>query len=120
MDGGLEDEDVIDPGDGRDGSPVGAYSGVWILVSEGATGVLPTRPVGPFVQGRMCATFVGVQPAGVQVAQQDGLVIWLPLVFVRFAHDEVLDECERVVLFHVRRVAEWAVLLEVLDNVGME
>ena len=47
----------------------------------------------------MCASFVSVQPAGVQVAQQDALVIWLPLVFVRFAHDEVLDECERVVLF---------------------
>jgi hypothetical protein len=68
----------------------------------------------------MCASFVSVQPAGVQVAQQDALVIWLPLVFVRFAHDEVLDECERVVLFHVRRVSEWVVLLEVLDNVGME
>ena len=33
---GLEDKDVIDPGDGRDGSPVGAYSGVWVLVSGGA------------------------------------------------------------------------------------
>ena len=68
----------------------------------------------------MCATFVSVQPAGVQVAQQDGLVIWLSLVFVRFVHDEVLDECERMVLFHVRRVSEWVVLLEVLNNVGME
>ena len=47
-------------------------------------------------------------------------MVGLPLVFVRFAHDEVLDECERMVLFHVRRVSEWVVLLEVLDNVGME
>ena len=47
-------------------------------------------------------------------------MIWLPLVFVRFAHDEVLDECERMVLFHVRRVLELVALLKVLDNVGME
>ena len=47
-------------------------------------------------------------------------MVWLPLVFVRFAHDEVLDEYERMMLFHVRRVSERVVLLEVLDNVGME
>ena len=46
---GLKDKDVVDPGDRRDGGPVGADSGVWVLVSAGATGVLPTRPVGPSV-----------------------------------------------------------------------
>ena len=46
---GLEDQDVVDPGDGRDGGPVGAYSGIWVLVREGAAGVLPTCPICPFV-----------------------------------------------------------------------
>ena len=46
---GLEDQDVVDPGDGRDGGPVGAYPGVWVLVSESAAGVLPACPIGPSV-----------------------------------------------------------------------
>ena len=39
---------------------------------------------------------------GVQVAQQNGLMIWLPLVFVRFAHDEILNEGEWMMLCHIR------------------
>jgi hypothetical protein len=46
---GLVDQDVVDPGDGRDGDPVGAYPGIWVLVSKGAAGVLPTCPIGPSV-----------------------------------------------------------------------
>ena len=42
----MEDKDVVDPGDRRDGGPVGADVGVWVLFCKGATGVLPTRPVG--------------------------------------------------------------------------
>ena len=45
----LEDKDVVDPGDRRDGGPVGADFGVWVLICQGTTGVLPTRPVGPSV-----------------------------------------------------------------------
>ena len=60
----MEDKDVIDPGDWRDGSPVGAYSGVWILVSEGAAGVLPTRPVGPS-QPAFLAPFIADLRVGV-------------------------------------------------------
>jgi hypothetical protein len=46
---GLEDKDVVNPGDGRDGGPVVTDSGVWVLVSKNAAGVLPARPIGPFV-----------------------------------------------------------------------
>ena len=46
-------------------------------------------------------------------------MVWLTLVFVRFAHDELLDEGEGMMLVHVRRVSEWVVLLEILDDVGM-
>ena len=59
---------MIDPGDRRDGGPVGAVFGIGVLVCKGATGILPTRPVGPSVQSRVRATFVRVQPAGVEVA----------------------------------------------------
>ena len=47
-------------------------------------------------------------------------MVWLSLVFVRFAHDEILNKGEGVMLVHIRRVSEWIVLLEVLDNVGMQ
>jgi hypothetical protein len=40
---------VIDPEDGRNRGSVGADFGVWVLVSENAAGVLPTRPIGPSV-----------------------------------------------------------------------
>ena len=58
---------MIDPGDRRDGGPVGADFGVWVLVCKGATGILPTCSIGPSVQSRVRATFVRVQPAGVEV-----------------------------------------------------
>ena len=45
----LEDQDVVDPVDGRDGGLVGAYFGVWILVREGAAGVLPACSIGSYV-----------------------------------------------------------------------
>ena len=66
---GLEDQDVVDPGNGRDGGPVGAYPGVWILVREGAAGVLPACSIGPSVQGRMRSSFIRIDPAGVQVTE---------------------------------------------------
>ena len=47
-------------------------------------------------------------------------MVWLSLVFVRFVHDEILNKGEGVMLVRVRRVLEWIVLLEVLDNVGMQ
>ena len=47
-------------------------------------------------------------------------MVWLPLVFVRFAHDEILNKGEWMMLVHIRRVSEWVVLLGVLDNAGME
>ena len=47
-------------------------------------------------------------------------MVWLTLVFVRFAHDEILDEGEGMMLVHVRGVSEWVVLLEILDDVGMQ
>jgi hypothetical protein len=42
------------------------------------------------------------------------------LMFVRFAHDDILNEGKGVMLVHVRRVSEWVVLLEILDDVGMQ
>ena len=47
-------------------------------------------------------------------------MVWLTLMFVRIAHDEFLDEGEGMMLVHGRGIAEWVVLLEVLDNVGMQ
>jgi hypothetical protein len=42
---GLEDQDVVNPGDGRDGGPVGAYPGVWILVHLCKAGCVPPLSV---------------------------------------------------------------------------
>ena len=47
-------------------------------------------------------------------------MVWLTLMFVRIAHDEFLDEGEGMMLVHVWGIAEWVVLFEVLDNVGMQ
>ena len=44
----------------------------------------------------------------------------MTLVFVRFAHDELLDKGEGMVLVQVWGVSEWVVLLKVLDDVGMQ
>ena len=68
----------------------------------------------------MCASFVGVDPAGVQVTQEESLVIWLALVLVSFPHDQVLYVGQWVVLIQVRGVLERVVLLEELDDVCMQ
>ena len=65
--GALEDEDVVDPGDWRDGGPFSAYFGRLELVSDGPAGVAPAHPIGPSMKSRVRATFVGVQPAGVKI-----------------------------------------------------
>ena len=43
----------------------------------------------------------------------------MTLVFVRFAHDELLDKGEGMMWVQVWGVSEWVVLLKVLDDVGM-
>ena len=68
----------------------------------------------------MCAPFVRVDPAGVQVTQEESLVIWLALVLVSFPHDQVLYVGQWVVLIQVRGVLERVVLLEELDDVCMQ
>jgi hypothetical protein len=50
------------------------------------------------MQGMVRASFVGVEPSGVQVAEEDGLVVGLSLVFVCLPHDEVLYVGERMML----------------------
>ena len=68
----------------------------------------------------MCAPFVRVDPAGVQVAEEESLVIWLALMLVKFPHDQVLDVGQWVVLFQVGGVLGRVVLLEELDDVCMQ
>ena len=68
----------------------------------------------------MCALFVRVDPAGVQVAKEESLVIWLALVLVSFPHDQVLYVGQWVMLIQVRGVLERVVLLEELDDVCMQ
>ena len=68
----------------------------------------------------MCAPFVRVDPAGVQVAKEESLVIWLALVLVSFPHDQVLYVGQWVILSQVRGVLERVVLLEELDDVRMQ
>ena len=72
------------------------------------------------MQGGLRATFVRVQPAGVEVPHEDGLIAWGTLVLVRFTHDEVLDVGEWVMLVLLREVTERTVLMEVLYYVRME
>ena len=60
----------------------------------------------------MCAPFVRVEPAGVQVAEEEGLVMGLSLIFVCLPHDEILNVGERVMLVEVGGIPEWVVLLE--------
>ena len=48
--------------------------------------------------------FVRVDPAGVQVAEEESLVIWLALVLVSFSHDQVLD------------VGQWEILIFTPEN----
>ena len=68
----------------------------------------------------MCAPFVGVNPAGVQVAKEESLVVWLALMLVSFPHDEILYVGEWMVLIQVRGVLEGVVLLEELDDMCMQ
>ena len=68
----------------------------------------------------MCAPFVRVDPAGVQVAEEKSLVIWLALMLVSFPHDQVLDGGQWVVLVQVRGVLERVVLLKELDDMCMQ
>ena len=67
----------------------------------------------------MCASFVRVEPAGVQVAEEEGLVMGLSLVFECLPHDEILNVGERVMLVEVRGNPERVVLLEVVGHVCM-
>ena len=67
----------------------------------------------------MCASFVRVEPAGVQVTEEEGLVVGLSLMFVCLPHDEILNVGERVVLVKVGGIPEGVVLLEVVDHVTM-
>ena len=84
--GSLEGEDMIYPGNWSDGRPVGAYFGVQMVCYRSA-GVTPSHLVGPAMESRVCAAFVGFQPAGVEVSHKDCLIDWVALVFVRFLHD---------------------------------
>ena len=62
------------------------------------------------------ATFVRVQPAGVEVPHDDGLIAWDTLVLVRFTHDEVLDVGEWMMLALLREVTERIVLMKILGT----
>ena len=64
--------------------------------------------------------FVRVQPAGVEVPHEDGLIAWGTLVLVRFTHDDVLDVGEWIMLVLLREVSERTVLMEVLYYMCME
>ena len=68
----------------------------------------------------MCAPFVRVDPAGVQVTKEESLVIWLALMLVSFPHDQVLYVGQWMVLIQVRGILERVVLLEDLDNMRMQ
>ena len=72
------------------------------------------------MQSRVRSTFVGVQPAGVEVPHEDGLIAWGTLVLVRFTHDEVLDVGEWMMFVLLREVSERTVLMEVLYYMCME
>ena len=53
-------------------------------VMDCSAGVAPSHLIGPAMQGGVRATFVRVQPAGVEVSHEDGLIAWNTLVLVRF------------------------------------
>ena len=57
---------------------------------------MPSHLVAPVLQRRVGVAFIPVGPAGVEVAEKDGLVCGVPLVFVHLSHDEVLYICEWV------------------------
>ena len=70
----LEGEDVINLRDWGDGGPVGAYFGCIQLIGYCSAWVAPAHLIGPAMKSGMRATFVGVQPAGVEVTHQDSLI----------------------------------------------
>ena len=63
----LESEDVINLSDWGDGGTVGAYFGCMLVVGYGSAWVAPSHLIGPAMNSGIRATFVGVQPAGVEV-----------------------------------------------------
>ena len=110
---------MIDPGDGRDGSPVGAYSGVWVLVSEGAAGVF-SHPSGWLICVRQDACHLCPCRVSWSLGHPTGWFDGLDVVDVcAFRAYEILDKGKWMMLVHIRRVSEWIVLLEIPDNVGM-
>ena len=82
------------------------------MVGDYSAGVAPSHLIGPAMQGGVRATFVRVQPAGVDCLDT--------LVLVRFTHDEVLDVGEWMMLVLLREVAERTVLMEILNYMCME
>ena len=118
--GALEGENVVNSGDRCDRGPFGAYFGRLKMVGNGPAGVAPSHLIGPAMQCRVCATFVRVHPARVEVSQEYGLIAWDTLVLVRFAHDEVLDVGKWMVLALLREVTERVVLMEILYYMCVE
>ena len=57
------------------------------MVGDCSAGVAPSHLIGPAMQGGVRAPFVGVQPAGVEVFHEDGLIAWGTLVLARFTHN---------------------------------
>jgi hypothetical protein len=55
--------------------------------------------------------FDRVEPAGVQVTKEEGLVFGLALVLVCLHHDEILYAGKRVMLVKVRGILKWVMLL---------
>ena len=90
------------------------------MIGYGSAGVAPSHLIGPAMQGGVRATFVRVQPAGVEVPHEDGLIAWDTLVLVRFTHEEVLDVGEWMMLVLLREVSERTVLMEIFYYMCME
>ena len=59
----------------------------------------------------MCAPFVRVEPAGVQVAEEECVSVGLALVFVCLPRDEILYVGKWVMLVEVWGVPKWVLLL---------
>ena len=90
------------------------------MIGYGSAGDALSHLIGPVMQCGVRAIFVRVQPAGVEVPHEDGLIAWDTLVLVRFTHDEVLDVGEWMMLVLLREVAERTVLMEILNDMCME
>ena len=90
------------------------------MIGYGSAGVAPSHLIGSAMQGGVRAAFVRVQPAGVEVPNEDGLIAWDTLVLVRFTHDEVLNVGEWMMLVLLREVSGRTVLMEILYYMCME